>query len=138
MSADNGYILRQLANRKWIAQYVNMSSDLQDGDALPLGKGETEYSTLEYAVASIKEAVTDTEYGIVGIYYDKASGDEERAFYQIADESLFRLRKKENPIDMDVILKVYDALHQNGLNGSRAINVIKAIDERGVMFVEKK
>lgn len=38
---------------------------------------------------------------------------------------------------MDVLLKVYDALHSQGIRGPIAIRVIKAIDERNVMFVEK-
>lgn len=135
MSTDNGYILRQLPNRKWIHQYVNVSVDFDEEHPYgPEPDGtEKEYSSIERVISVIKEAATQTEHGILSIYYDRPIvNDKERDI----EQDMTYTAITDHLGDSNVFVKVMDALHSLDIYGEPAIKIIQTIDKAGIMFVE--
>jgi hypothetical protein len=137
VSADNGYLIRQRKNSKWVAQHVFLSTD--DWQRLNLYQaGLIEYLTLEDCIGAYKEAISETEYGVVGIEYN--------AGFKFKIRSLLPNTPSEvQPIEVIVtvehadisIQKVYATLHELGFHGELAISIVEGINAKGVMFVEK-
>jgi hypothetical protein len=153
MSADNGYLVRQRPNGKWVAQHYFLSAEYPDIMAV---SEQDAHSSFERIIQLYSDAANETEYGFKIIYSEDIEkdpiikdGEEQLRILGVPNRLIATPEVVEFHNGMEIpdaplehttentIPKVYDALRECGIHGQLASDIVMTIHNKGILFRER-